>query len=48
VVDAGGHLVAFERMDGVEWIAADVALGKAYMAAAFQQPSAVLAERRKL
>src|SRR6266550_2822879 len=45
VVDAGGHLVAFERMDGVEWVAADVALGKAYTAAAFQTPSAVLAER---
>jgi glc operon protein GlcG len=45
VVDAGGHLVAFERMDGVEWVAADVALGKAYTAAAFQAPSADLAER---
>jgi glc operon protein GlcG len=45
VVDAGGHLVALERMDGVEWIAADVALGKAYTAAAFQRPSSDLAER---
>src|SRR5437868_6452514 len=45
VDDAGGHLVAFERMDGVEWVAADVALGKAYTAAAFQAPSADLAER---
>src|SRR5581483_9979545 len=45
VVDVGGHLVALERMDGVEWVAADVALGKAYTAAAFQAPSAVLAER---
>jgi glc operon protein GlcG len=32
-------------MDGVEWIAADVAVGKAYTAAAFQLPSAELAER---
>lgn len=45
VVDAGGHLVALERMDGVEWVAADVAFGKAYTAAAFQRPSADLAER---
>jgi glc operon protein GlcG len=45
VVDAGGHLVALERMDGVEWVAADVALGKAYTAAAFQRPSADLSER---
>jgi uncharacterized protein GlcG (DUF336 family) len=30
VVDAGGHLVALERMDGVEWVAADIAHGKAY------------------
>jgi uncharacterized protein GlcG (DUF336 family) len=45
VVDAGGHLVALERMDGVEWVAADIAHGKAYTAAAFQEPSAALAER---
>jgi uncharacterized protein GlcG (DUF336 family) len=32
-------------MDGVEWVAADIALGKAHTAAAFQDPSAVLAER---
>jgi len=32
-------------MDDVEWVAADVALGKAYTAAAFQAPSADLAER---
>ena len=44
-VDAGGHLVAFEWMDGVEWVAADVALGKAYTAAAFQTASEELAER---
>ena len=45
VVDAGGHLVALERMDRVEWIAVDVALGKAYTAAAFQTASDDLAER---
>ena len=45
VVDAGGHLVAFERMDGVEWVAVDVAFGKAYTAAAFQTASEDLAGR---
>jgi uncharacterized protein GlcG (DUF336 family) len=45
VVNAGGHLVAFERMDGVEWVAADVALGKAYTASAFETPSEDLAQR---
>ena len=45
VVDAGGHLVALERMDGVEWIAADVAIGKAYTAAAFRTASEDLTER---
>jgi uncharacterized protein GlcG (DUF336 family) len=45
VVDSGGHLIALERMDGVAWLAADIALGKAYTAAAFGEPSAALAER---
>lgn len=45
VVDVGGHLVALERMDGVEWVAADVAFGKAYTAAAFQTASEDLARR---
>jgi uncharacterized protein GlcG (DUF336 family) len=45
VVDAGGHVVALERMDGVEWVAVDVAIGKAYTAAAFGKPSATLADR---
>lgn len=35
VVDAGGHLVALHRMDGADWITADIAYGKAYTAAAF-------------
>ena len=29
VMDAGGHLLAFARMDGARWVSADVALGKA-------------------
>ena len=27
VMDAGGHLVAFTRMDGAPWISADLAQG---------------------
>jgi len=33
VVDAGGHLVAFRRMDGAEFAGATVAVDKAYTAA---------------
>ena len=40
VVDAGGHVVALHRMDGAPWIATDVALGKAWTAAAYGVPSA--------
>jgi uncharacterized protein GlcG (DUF336 family) len=32
VVDAGGHLVAFSRMDGAALITIDTAVGKAYTA----------------
>jgi uncharacterized protein GlcG (DUF336 family) len=32
VVDAGGHLVASQRMDGAPWITPEVALGKAWTA----------------
>ena len=39
VVDAGGHVVAIGRMDGADWITPDVALGKAWTAAAFRAPS---------
>lgn len=38
-------MVALERMDGVEWVAVDIAVGKAYTAAAFREASSVLAER---
>ena len=41
VVDAAGHLVASARMDGAPWIAPEVALGKAWTAAAYGLPSAV-------
>jgi uncharacterized protein GlcG (DUF336 family) len=40
VVDAAGHLVALARMDGAAWITPDVALGKAWTAAAYRAPSA--------
>jgi uncharacterized protein GlcG (DUF336 family) len=39
VMDAGGHLVAFARMDGAPWVSADVAQGKAWTAAAYGVPS---------
>ena len=40
VMDAGGHLLAFARMDGAPWVSADVAQGKAWTAAAYGTPSA--------
>jgi uncharacterized protein GlcG (DUF336 family) len=39
VLDAGGHLLAFARMDGAPWVSADVAQGKAWTAAAYGMPS---------
>jgi len=47
VVDAGGHLVALQRMDGAPWIAPEVALGKAWTAAAYQTPSAAQGEKMR-
>src|SRR4051794_39687614 len=47
VVDAGGHLVALQRMDGAPWIAPEVALGKAWTAAAYGLPSAAQGEKMK-
>lgn len=45
VMDAGGHLLAFTRMDGAPWVSADVALGKAWTAAAYGVPSAAQKEK---
>jgi uncharacterized protein GlcG (DUF336 family) len=45
VVDAGGHLVALHRMDGAPWIAPEVAVGKAWTAAAYGAPSAAQGEK---
>ena len=43
VVDAGGHLVAFERMDGAEIAGPVLARDKAYTAVAHHCPTADLA-----
>jgi len=40
VMDAGGHLLAFARMDGAPWVSVDVSLGKAWTSAAYGVPSA--------
>src|SRR5690349_10417129 len=47
VVDAGGHLVAAQRMDRAPWITPEVALGKAWTAAAWGTPSAAQGEKMK-
>src|SRR4051794_27806640 len=47
VVDAGGHLLALQRMDGAPWIAPEVAIGKAWTAAAYGLPSAAQGEKMK-
>jgi glc operon protein GlcG len=39
IVDTGGHLVAFERMDTTQFGSVDVALEKARTAVAFRRPS---------
>jgi glc operon protein GlcG len=39
IVDSGGHLVAFERMDTTQYGSADVAIEKARTAAGFRRPS---------
>lgn len=44
IVDAAGNQVALYRMDGCRFMAASVATGKAYAAAAFRRPSGTLHE----
>lgn len=44
VVDAGGVPVATARMDGTSFISPEIALGKAFTAAAFRAPSGKVAE----
>jgi uncharacterized protein GlcG (DUF336 family) len=45
VCDAGGRLVAFQRMTNAIWASAYGSQGKAIASAAFGRPSGVLAER---
>jgi len=45
VCDAGGRLVAFQRMDNAIWASAYGSQGKAIASAAFGRPSGELAER---
>ena len=47
IVDAGGHLVAAARMDGAGWITPEIALGKAWTAAAYRSPSAAQGDKAK-
>ena len=47
VVDAAGHVVAIARMDGADWITPEVALGKAWTAAAYRAPSAAQGDKAK-
>ena len=45
VCDAGGRLMAFNRMDGAIWASAFGSQGKAIASAAFGRPSGQLTER---
>jgi glc operon protein GlcG len=45
VCDAGGRLVAFNRMDGAIWASVYGSQGKAIASVAFARPSGELAER---
>ena len=45
VVDEGGRLIAVGRMDKARPLSLDVAINKAYTAAAFQQPTEELANQ---
>jgi glc operon protein GlcG len=45
ILDSGGHVLQVTRMDGCNFLSADIARGKAYAAAAWKLPSAELAGR---
>jgi glc operon protein GlcG len=47
VVDAAGHLLALHRMDGAPWITPEVAIGKAWTAAAYGVPSGAQGEKMR-
>ena len=42
VVDEGGHLICFERLDGTIVVAANITIGKAITALTFNRPGIVL------
>ncbi len=42
VVDGGGHLIYFERLDGTIIVAANITIGKAITALTFDRPGMVL------
>ncbi|MGH6771493.1 MAG: GlcG/HbpS family heme-binding protein [Xanthobacteraceae bacterium] len=47
IVDDGGYLLAFERMEGAPSITAEVAIGKAHTSAVSKRPSKFFEERVK-
>jgi glc operon protein GlcG len=47
IVDDGGYLLAFDRMDGAPAITAEVAVGKAHTSALTKRPSKFFEERVK-
>ena len=47
IVDEGGHLLSFQRMDGASIGAIDTAIGKARTASLFRRPTKVLEEAAK-
>lgn len=47
IVDDGGFLIGFERMDGASPVTAEVSLGKARTAALTRRPSKVFEDRVK-
>ena len=47
ILDDGGHLLAFQRMDGTGPISAEVAIGKARTSALTKRPSKFFEERVK-
>jgi len=47
VIDDGGFLLGFQRMDGVAPISAEVAIGKARASALTKQPTKVFEDRGK-
>ncbi len=44
ILDAGGHLVMVQRMDNTQFGSIDVAMSKAYSAAAFRRPTKVFGD----